>query len=76
MHSGAGKVGPWPPIFWPMSCSKIATLLIRHLSGLAYQVWYADDAAAGGSISQLREWWSCLESAGRHLGYFINANKT
>ena len=50
--------------------------LIRHLSGVAYQVWYADDAVTGGSISQLREWWSCLESAGCHLGYFTNAKKT
>jgi len=27
--------------------------LIRQLSGLSYQVWYADDAAAGGKLLQL-----------------------
>ena len=50
--------------------------LIRQLSGLAHQVWYADDAAAGGSNLQLWEWWSCLSSAGCHVGYFTNAKKT
>ena len=28
--------------------------------GIARQVWYADDAAAGGSLLQLRDWWSEL----------------
>jgi len=35
-------------------------------------VWYADIAAAGGGILQLREWRSCLSSASHHLGYFTN----
>ena len=63
------------PLAMPMYAISLGPL-IRHLSGLAHQVWYAHDAAAGGSILQLREWWSCLESAGRHLGYFTNAKKT
>ena len=53
-----------------------ATSLVPHIKllfGLAHQVWYADNAAAGGGILQLREWRSCLSSAGRHLGYFTNA---
>jgi len=50
--------------------------LIRQLSGLSHQVWYADDAAAGGRISQLRQWWNCLSSTGCHLGYFTNARNT
>jgi len=51
-------------------------LLKKRLFGLAHQVWYADNAAAGGGILQLRKWWSCLSSSGHHLGYFTNARKT
>ena len=43
---------------------------------LASQVWYADDAAAGGSILQLRQWWDHHSSAGHHLGYFTNIKNT
>ena len=28
------------------------------------QVWFADDATAGGSLNGLREWWSRLQSQG------------
>ena len=32
--------------------------VIRQLTGLARHVWYADDAAAGGSLLHLKDWWS------------------
>ena len=44
--------------------------------GIARQVWYADDAAAGGNLLQLRDWWSELLSFGHHFGYHVNAAKT
>ena len=50
--------------------------VIQHLKGLARQVWYADDAAAGGSLLQLKDWWSELLSFGHHFGYHVNAAKT
>jgi len=62
------------PLVMPMYAISLVPL-IRQLSGLTQQVWYADDAAASDSILQLREWWSCLSSAGHHLGYFTNAKK-
>ena len=40
------------------------------------QVWYADDAAASGSLTSLRVWWDYLTSAGPAFGYFGNAKKT
>ena len=43
--------------------------------GLAKQVWYADDAAARGSLLQLKDWWSRLLSFGHHFGY-VNVVKT
>ena len=44
--------------------------------GMARQVWYADDAAAGSSLLQLKDWWSGLLSFGRHFGYHVNIAKT
>ena len=43
---------------------------------MARKVWYADDAAAGGSLLQLKDWWSGLLSFGCHFGYYVNAAKT
>ena len=37
--------------------------LIQKLKG-TQQVWLADDAAAGGSLDNLKEWWSCLFQLG------------
>ena len=34
------------------------------------QVWYADDAAAGGKLRQLRNWWEELKEHGPKYGYF------
>ena len=50
--------------------------LIRRLDGIAKQVWYADDSAAGSSIKRLREWWDLLEEIGPLYGYFPNSSKT
>ena len=51
--------------------------LIHHLNQqLCTQVWYADDAAVGGSLSALREWWDDLCSSGPMFGYYPNASKS
>ena len=51
--------------------------LIHHLSGnLCSQIWYADDAAACGSVSALREWCDELCMVGPGYGYFPNASKS
>lgn len=44
--------------------------LIRRLDGIAKQVWYADDSAAGSSLERLRSWWDLLEEVGLLYGYF------
>ena len=39
----------------------IGTLpLIHRLQGPVAQVWYADDASAGGCVTGLRRWWDVL----------------
>ena len=50
--------------------------LIHRLNGIAKQVWYADDSAAGSSLERLRRWWDLLEEIGPHYGYFPNGSKT
>ena len=52
------------------------TPLINDLQGPHIrQVWFADDATAGGSLTGLHEWWSGLQSLGPSNGYFVNASK-
>ena len=53
-----------------MAMYAIGTLpLICKLHGDVTQVWYADDASAGGKTSDLRVWWDSLVSYGSHFGY-------
>ena len=65
------------PLAMPMYA--LATIpLIKYLSSTSsnMQVWYADDAAASGSLTSLCVWWDNLTSAGPAFGYFGNAKKT
>ena len=40
------------------------------------QIWYADDAGAGGGLESLKQWWDMLLLYGPTYGYFPNAAKT
>ena len=60
-----------------MAMYAIATQpLIHRLHGIAKQVWYADDSAAGSNLEGLRRWWDMLEGIGPNYGYFPNGSKT
>ena len=50
--------------------------LIRRLDGIAKQVCYADDSAAGSSLKRLRRWWDLLKEIGPLYGYYPNGAKT
>ena len=50
--------------------------LIHRLDGIAKQVWYADDSAAGSRLETLRRWWDLLVEVGPLYGYFPNGSKT
>ena len=50
--------------------------LIRQLDHLAKQVWFADDASAGGKLYQLRKWWDKIISLWPKYGHFANPEKT
>ena len=40
------------------------------------QTWYADDAAAGGNLRHIRQWWNRLAAVGPDFGYFANSSKS
>ena len=50
--------------------------LIRRLKDLAHQVWFADDASAGGGLTGLLAWWEKLNEIGPSFRYYPNAGKT
>ena len=57
--------------------NALATVsLIKKLTAPVTQVWYADDAATFGKISDLRAWWDQVSSLDPSFGYFPNATKT
>ena len=61
MHSSEGTTQGDP---LAMAMYAIASLpLIRQLkeASSANQVWFADDATAGGQLQQLKQWWEVLE---------------
>ena len=61
-----------------MAMYAISTIpLIRSLkTDTVTQVWYANDASAGGSLLKLRHWWDKLTSFGPDFGYLPNASKS
>ena len=51
--------------------------LIHQLTPMnGKQVWYADDASAGGKISNLLNWWNAVCNKGPGYGYTVNPKKT
>ena len=60
-----------------MAIYAVATVpLIEKLQNTnTKQVWYADDATAGGTLLHLKAWWTMLSSSGPSYGYFVNPGK-
>jgi len=73
IHSSEGTT-QGDPLAMPMYA--VATIpLIKQTKNDAKQVWYADDAAAMGKITDLRKWWESMCSLGPSYGYFPKATK-
>ncbi len=64
------------PLSMAMFALASVPLINRIASPRAPQVWFADDAASGGALAALREWWDRLNEVGPQYGYFPNAVKT
>ncbi len=77
LHSQEGTT-QGDPLAMPMYA--LASIpLIRNLSHSldeVKQLWYADDTAAAGTITQLQDWWNHINEIGPKYGYFTNATKT
>ena len=62
------------PLAMPMY--GLATIpIIRKLDDICEQIWYADDSAAIGTVTQLHAWWTKLAEVGPAFGYFPNPAK-
>ena len=60
-----------------MAMYAISTLpLIRRLDQSIQQVWYANDATAGGQLHSLLHRWNRLREIGPDYGYYVNPSKT
>ena len=64
------------PLAMAMYAVAITPLINMIQNNDTTQVWYADDATAGGSLLGLRRWWDTLLDKGPSFGYFPNPKKT
>ena len=63
------------PLAMAMYAIAVNPLIHRLKQDTTKQIWFADDATAGGKLNNLREWWDCLTNIGPEYGYFPNASK-
>ena len=54
----------------------ITPLIHRLADENLKQVWFADDASAGGRLQHIKNWWDNISQIGPEYGYFPNASKT
>ena len=64
----------------PLAMAMYPLIVVRLLHAIAtqgaLQVWFADDASAGGRLPALRSWWDALVIIGPRYGYYPNLGKT
>ena len=63
------------PLAMAMYATAITPLINRLETELVKQTSYADDAAVGGKLVDLKAWWDRLTDFGPDYGYFPNAKK-
>ena len=64
------------PLAMAMYAVAITPLIKSLENDEIKQVWFADDATAGGSLTGLRKWWDILVERGPDYGYHPNPLKT
>ena len=64
----------------PLTMAMYAIAITPHINNLECeslkQIWYADDAAAGGKLNDLKAWSNRLNELGPDYGYYPNASKS
>ena len=63
-------------ILWLWPCMLALIPMITKFSNTVKQMWYVDDAAAAGLLTDLCTWWDMLCGIGPPFGYFVNSSKT
>ena len=64
------------PLAMAMYSVNVTPLITLLQDPSVAQVWFADDATAGGTLQGLLIWWTLLKHHGSMYGYFPNAAKT
>ena len=64
------------PLAMAMYAVAITPLIHRLPDENIKQVWFADDASAGGKIDHIKNWWDNISQIGPQYGYYPNASKT
>ena len=64
------------PLAMAMYAIAITPLINRLKEDDVKQIWYADDAAAGGKLPDVKTWWDRLVEIDPDHGYYPNASKT
>ena len=64
------------PLAMALYAVAVTPLIRRVQQEGAKQIWFADDAASGGKLLNLRRWWNSLNHHGPMFGYFVNSSKT
>ena len=59
-----------------MYAIAITPLIHRLEDRVNKQVWFADDATAGGDLARLKTWWDRISEIGPDYGYYPNPSKT
>ena len=59
------------PLAIAMYAIAVNPLIHRLKQDTTKQIWFADDATAGGKLNNLREWWDCLTNIGPEYGYIL-----
>ena len=69
-------VTPLDPLAMGMYAIVVTPLIHQLEEREVKQVWFADDATAGGNLANLKEWWEHIIQLGSNYGYHPNASKT
>ena len=64
------------PLAMAMYAVAITPLIHRLADENIKQVWFADDASAGGQLDRIKNWWNNISRIGPQYGYYPNASKT
>ena len=74
-QEGTTQGDPLAMPFYALATRPLIDSLFRDTPELR-QIWYADDASAGGKLTNLKKWWDNLSRVGPSFGYFVNPQKT